>query len=161
MAINSHTQAKRHRESEKAQKKKAKAARRAQRRTESADQSESADQFEVVSAEDIVGNLPSTSQAMRAMEERARVSKETAPLPSKLFVGSLTDMVTEAVLMDLFSKYGTVSEAAIIKDRNSNQSRGFAFVTLANRHDAAKTIEALDGYELDGRQITVKVATKR
>ncbi|MBN2527706.1 MAG: RNA-binding protein [Deltaproteobacteria bacterium] len=95
------------------------------------------------------------------IEERANAPKAAATVPCKLFVGSLTDMVTEAVLTEIFSKFGKISEAVIITDRNTNQSRGFAFVTFENRHDGAKAVEELDGYELDGRHITVKVATNR
>lgn len=155
MSTGSYSQGKRQRESEKARKKKAKAERREQRRKEGPEE------FEVTSVEDIVGRLPSSSEAMRRIEERARTPRAAATVPCKLFVGSLTDMVTEAMLMEIFSKFGKVSEAVIITDRTTNQSRGFAFVTFQSRHDGAKAVEDLDGYELDGRNITVKVATTR
>ncbi|MBN2340488.1 MAG: RNA-binding protein [Deltaproteobacteria bacterium] len=95
------------------------------------------------------------------IEERASAPKAAATVPCKLFVGSLTDIVTEEVLRDIFSQFGKISEAAVIRDRNTNQSRGFAFVTFENRHDGAKAVEEMDGYELDGHNISVKVATGR
>lgn len=155
MSRESYSQEKRQRESEKARKKRMKAERKAQRRNQDPEE------FELVFAEDIVGRLPSSAEAMRMIEERANAPKAAATVPCKLFVGSLTDMVTEAVLTEIFSKFGKISEAVIITDRNTNQSRGFAFVTFENRHDGAKAVEELDGYELDGRHITVKVATNR
>lgn len=159
MSKEQYSQGKRQRESEKARKKRAKAERREQRRQEGT--RDGADTFEVSSVEDVVGRLPSTSEAMRMIEERARAPRAAATVPCKLFVGSLTDGVTESMLMEIFSEYGKVSEAVIISDRNTNQSRGFAFVTFQNRHDGAKAVEELDGYELDGRNIAVKVATTR
>ncbi|MBN2802696.1 MAG: RNA-binding protein [Deltaproteobacteria bacterium] len=98
---------------------------------------------------------------MRQIAERERTPRAPVTVPCKLFVGSLTDMVTETVLMEMFSKYGKVSEVAIITDRETSQSRGFAFVTMENRQDSPRAIEELEGYELDGRNITVKVATTR
>lgn len=155
MSRNLYSQGKKQRALEKAQRKSEKAERRKQRRQEGSKE------FEVVLAEDIVGRLPSSAEAMRMIEARASAPKAAATVPCKLFVGSLTDAVTESVLRDIFSEFGKISEAAIITDRTSNQSRGFAFVTFENRHDGAKAVEELDGYELDGRHITVKVATGR
>ena len=155
MSKGSYSQEKRQRESDKARKKRTKAERRAQRRQQGPEE------FELVSAEDIVGRLPTTAEAMRMMEERANAPKAAATVPCKLFVGSLSDMVTETVLREIFSEFGKLTEVAIVTDRNTNQSRGFAFITFENRHDGAKAIEELDGYELDGRHIAVRVATNR
>ena len=155
MSRNPYAQGKQQRASEKAKKKREKAERRKQRKLEGPEE------FEVVSAEDIVGRLPSSAEAMRMIQERESAPRAAATVPCKLFVGSLTDLVTESVLRDIFSKFGKISEAVIITDRNTNQSRGFAFVTFENRHEGAKAVEELDGYELDGRHITVKVATGR
>ena len=80
---------------------------------------------------------------------------------NKLFVGSLSWDTTGAALEEAFKAYGEVEEAIIVKDRDSGQSRGFGFVTMANRKDAPKAIEALHDSELDGRRIVVNVATER
>ena len=49
----------------------------------------------------------------------------------------------------------------ILTDRGTGRSRGFGFVTLQNRKDAARAVEQLNGAELDGRNIIVNVATER
>ena len=76
-------------------------------------------------------------------------------------VGSLSWDTTDGTLRELFSEYGNVTEAVILRDRNTGQSRGFGFVTFSDRKDGAKAIEQLDGCELDGRRIGVCVATER
>ena len=57
--------------------------------------------------------------------------------------------------------FGEVSDAVVIEDRDTGRSRGFGFVTMADRKDASKAIDAMDGSELDGRTIVVNVATER
>ena len=71
---------------------------------------------------------------------------------SKLYVGGLPYSVTEGRLTELFSAHGTVDSANVISDKFTGQSRGFAFVTMANAQDAQKAIEMMGGASLDGRQ---------
>ena len=75
-----------------------------------------------------------------------------------LFVGSLPFSLSEDTLNQLFAKYGTVSSLNIIKDRYSGTSRGFAFVEMSTEEEAKKAIEALNNYNLEGRNIVVKEA---
>ena len=119
------------------------------------------DPVEIVTAEDVVGRLPTSADAMAAMEQRAAMQRSAASIPCRLMVGSLSWDTTDGTLRELFSEYGNVTEAVILRDRNSGQSRGFGFVTFSDRKDGAKAIEQLDGYELDGRRIGVCVATER
>jgi RNA recognition motif-containing protein len=77
---------------------------------------------------------------------------------NKLFVGSLSWDTTEESLKSFFEQVGEVVEAKIIFDRNTNRSKGFGFVTMANPEDAQKAIEELNEKELDGRQIKVAEA---
>lgn len=78
----------------------------------------------------------------------------------KLYVGNLPFSTTQDSLEQLFSNYGEVQEAAIVTDRETGRSRGFAFVTMDD--EAAKqAIEALHGSELDGRSLTVNEARPR
>jgi RNA recognition motif-containing protein len=78
----------------------------------------------------------------------------------KLYVGNLPFSTTQDSLEQLFSNYGEVQEVAIVTDRETGRSRGFAFVTMAD--DAARqAIEALHGSELDGRSLTVNEARPR
>lgn len=155
MARGSYSQGKRQREADKARKKKAKAERREQRREQGPAE------FEVVSAEEIVGNLPTSSEAMRAMEERAAAPRAAAGIPCRLFVGGISWDTTLETLRGVFEEFGTVTDAVILTDRGTGQSRGFGFVTFQNRKDAARAVEQLDGFELDGRNIIVNVATEK
>ena len=62
---------------------------------------------------------------------------------------------------DLDYNFGKVSDAAVVTDRDTGKSRGFGFVTMADRKDAAKAIDEMNGAELDGRAIVVNMATER
>jgi RNA recognition motif-containing protein len=82
-------------------------------------------------------------------------------MSKKLFVGNIEWGATEEQLMELFGQYGEVEEAVIIKDRMSGRSKGFGFVTFANDEDADKAMEALNGHDLNGRELVVNEARKR
>ena len=60
-----------------------------------------------------------------------------------------------------FEPFGTVSEVTLITDRDSGRSRGFAFVTMANRAEAKAAIEGLQGREVDGRTWSINEARPR
>lgn len=77
---------------------------------------------------------------------------------NRLFVGNLAYSVTEAQLRDLFSQVGQVTSCALIIDKFSGQSKGFAFVEMSSDDLAKEAISKFDGYELDGRKIIVNVA---
>lgn len=81
--------------------------------------------------------------------------------PKKLFVGSISFNTTEETLVSLFSQHGTVVDAALIVDRMSGRSKGIAFITFETEEEAKAAIEALNGYELDGRALVVNVARPR
>ena len=155
MARNSYSQGKRQREADKARKKRAKAERRAERR----ELGPAAD--EIVFAEDIVGNLPTTNEALAAMEQRASAPRPAAGVPCRLFVGGLSWDTTEETLRRVFEEFGTVTDAVIMNDRSTGRSRGFGFVTFGSRKDASRAVEQLNGADLDGREIVVNVATAR
>ena len=77
---------------------------------------------------------------------------------NKLYVGNLAYSVTEADLEQLFSQHGTVQSAKVITDRDSGQSKGFAFVEMGSDGEAQTAISALNGSELQGRALTVNEA---
>jgi RNA recognition motif-containing protein len=79
----------------------------------------------------------------------------------KLFVGSLSWNTTDEGLRRAFEKFGEVLEAKVIKDRETDRSRGFGFVSFANPKDAMDAMAAMDGQELDGRTIKVNEAQER
>jgi len=78
----------------------------------------------------------------------------------KLFVGGLSFDTNEQSLEDVFSKYGQISEVVVIKDRETQRSRGFGFVTFENPDEAKDAMIAMNGKSLDGRQIRVDQAGK-
>lgn len=79
-------------------------------------------------------------------------------MAKNLFVGSIPFSVTDDTLGQLFTGVGQVQSVNVIKDRYTGSSRGFAFVEMATDEDAAKAIEKLNGYNLEGRTIVVKEA---
>lgn len=76
----------------------------------------------------------------------------------KLYVGNLSYDVVEADLEDLFKKAGNVVSVAIITDRYSGKSKGFAFVEMGSEEGAKKAIETLNGKTVKERAIIVNEA---
>jgi RNA recognition motif-containing protein len=76
----------------------------------------------------------------------------------KLFVGSLPWAVNDEGLKQAFSSYGKVVSATVVVDRRSGRSKGFGFVEMENDSEAKAAIEALNGSELNGRNIVVNEA---
>lgn len=75
----------------------------------------------------------------------------------KLYVGNLPWSLDNDGLKELFSQFGEVVDAVVIKDRDSGRSKGFGFVTFANEEDA-KSALSLHEKEVEGRSIVVNVA---
>ncbi len=78
-----------------------------------------------------------------------------------IFVGNLSFRATNADLEQLFAQYGTVDSAAIINDRDTGRSRGFGFVEMPDAEEGKKAIEELNGFEHEGRALTVNEARPR
>jgi RNA recognition motif-containing protein len=81
-------------------------------------------------------------------------------LVKTLYVGNLPWATTPDDLTAYFSEYGQVVSSRIIKERETNRSRGFGFVEVADE-DAEKMIAELDGKEFNGRPLTVNEAKAR
>ena len=80
-------------------------------------------------------------------------------MATKLYVGNLSFNTTEDALRTLFEADGRrVEEVAIVTDRDTGRPRGFAFVSMATPDQAQAAIAALNGRELDGRQLNVSEA---
>jgi cold-inducible RNA-binding protein len=77
---------------------------------------------------------------------------------TKLFVGNLSFNATTADLETLFGQAGTVASVNIISDKFSGQSRGFGFVEMGSNQEAQTAIERFNGYEWQGRALTVNEA---
>ncbi|MFN6203460.1 MAG: RNA recognition motif domain-containing protein [Acidobacteriota bacterium] len=76
----------------------------------------------------------------------------------RLYVGNLPFSVTEQDLEQLFSQSGQVDSANVVTDRDTGRSRGFGFVEMETQEAANAAIDALNGYELSGRALTVNEA---
>lgn len=155
MSRGTYSPAKRQREADKARKKQEKAERRRERRERGPGE------IPVVSAEELTGGLPSSDEALRAMENRATAPRQASAIPFRLFVGGLSDETRAEDLRQMFSEFGPVSDAVVVTDRDSGRSRGFGFVTMENRKDAPRAIEELHGARLHDRTIVVNAATER
>jgi RNA recognition motif-containing protein len=80
---------------------------------------------------------------------------------NKLYIGNLSFQTQEADLREQFTQYGEVISANLITDRDTGRSRGFGFVEMSSSEEAQRAQEALNGYELDGRQLKVNEAKPR
>jgi RNA recognition motif-containing protein len=78
-----------------------------------------------------------------------------------IYVSNLSFRVTEESLISLFSKFGTVTSAKIIKDRETQQSRGFAFVEMPSESEGKEALANLNNKEVEGRAISVSVAREK
>ena len=79
----------------------------------------------------------------------------------KLYVGNLSFDTTENDLQSEFEQFGKVVEAALVTDRETGRSRGFAFVTMGSPAEGEAAIKALEGKEFQGRALTVNEARPR
>ncbi len=82
-------------------------------------------------------------------------------MDSKLYVGHLPYSTTEDELRNLFSQAGTVASVALIKDRDTGQSKGFAFVEMSNQVEAEKAISMFNGRSMGQREMKVSLARPR
>ncbi|MEW6680801.1 MAG: RNA-binding protein [bacterium] len=78
-----------------------------------------------------------------------------------IYVGNLSREITEEELRQEFQAFGQVASVAIIKDKFTNESRGFGFVEMPARTEASSAISGLNGKQLKGRTLTVNEARPR
>lgn len=79
----------------------------------------------------------------------------------KIYVGNLSYSTTEETLREQFASHGEVGDVTILNDRETGRSRGFGFVEMPNDNEAEAAIEAINGVDLDGRDLTVNKARPR
>ncbi len=79
-------------------------------------------------------------------------------MAKRLFVGSLPWAVDDAKLAEIFSQAGKVVSAKVIKDRETNRSRGFGFVEMSTDEEADAAVKNLNGADMEGRKIVVNEA---
>lgn len=80
---------------------------------------------------------------------------------TNIFVGNLSYATTESELETAFGEYGAVERVSVVRDRDTGQSRGFAFVEMTNSAEANNAIKALNGREVNGRALNVNEARPR
>jgi RNA recognition motif-containing protein len=91
----------------------------------------------------------------------ARFEQGDLKMDVKLYVGNLDYSTTEDDLRTLFAQAGNVTSVALIKDRDSGQSKGFAFVTMGTQSEAQKAISMFNAFSMNARTLTVNVAKPR
>lgn len=82
-------------------------------------------------------------------------------MSTKLYVGNLSFDTTQQDLQDSFAEAGSVTDTALMQDKVTGKSRGFAFVTMSSPEEAQKAISLLNGREVDGRTLNVNEARPR
>lgn len=79
-------------------------------------------------------------------------------MDNKLYVGNLSYATTEDELKSLFSNAGTVTSVAVIKDRETGRSKGFAFVEMSTKEEADKAVSQYNGYTMGDRDLRISIA---
>lgn len=79
-------------------------------------------------------------------------------MSNKIYIKNLAFTTTEDQLQEACSEFGQVTDVRIIKDRETQKSRGFGFVTFHSNDGAQSAIEGLNGLDFYGRQLKVETA---
>jgi RNA recognition motif-containing protein len=82
-------------------------------------------------------------------------------MSTRLYVGNLSFQSSNESLRSAFAQVGEVTDVHLVTDRDSGQSRGFAFVTMGSPAEASNAISQMNGALLDGRPLRVNVAEER
>ena len=80
---------------------------------------------------------------------------------TKMYVGNLSYDANDGDIRELFEAHGSVTDVFIVKDRESGRPRGFAFVSMGTPEEMNAAIEALNGAEFMGRNLTINEARPR
>lgn len=82
-------------------------------------------------------------------------------MSTNIYVGNLAFSTNTADLEALFAEHGEVTNAQVITDRDTGRSRGFGFVEMASADEANEAMRALNGHNVDGRDLKVNQAKER
>ena len=82
-------------------------------------------------------------------------------MSTNIYVGNLAFSTNTADLEALFAEHGEVTSAQVITDRDTGRSRGFGFVEMASADEANEAMRALNGHNVDGRDLKVNQAKER
>ena len=78
-----------------------------------------------------------------------------------MYVSNLSFHTTDEDLRTLFSKFGEVSSAKVIMDRETNRSRGFGFVEMPSDDAAKEAMTGLNNKDIEGRALSVSIAREK
>jgi len=79
----------------------------------------------------------------------------------RIYVGGLSYTVDDQRLRELFAEAGNVTDAHVVEDRDSRQSKGFGFLEMPDEAEAKAAIARFNGQSIDGRELTVNEARPR
>src|SRR5258708_32946137 len=82
-------------------------------------------------------------------------------MSTRLYIGNRSYNTTENQLQDLFAQHGPVTNVDLIMDKFSGRPRGFGFITMETKEGAEAAIQALNGKNVDGRDLMVNEARPR
>jgi len=94
------------------------------------------------------------------MKQQSKQEKQVI-MSTRLYIGNLSYNTTQEQLQELFGAHGTVNDVDLIMDKFSGRPRGFGFVTMETKEGAEAAIAALNGKNVDGRDLTVNEARPR
>lgn len=80
---------------------------------------------------------------------------------TNIFIANLDWSITSEDLKATFSSFGEVTYAHVVYDKETKRSRGYGYVEMERTDDAIKAIQALNGLEVNGRPIDVKIASPK
>src|SRR5437867_300567 len=80
---------------------------------------------------------------------------------TNIFIGNVSYQTTQDDLETAFGAFGAVERVSLVRDRDTGQPRGFAFVEMTDHNEAAKAIAGLNGRDLNGRSMNVNEARPR
>jgi len=89
------------------------------------------------------------------------VPEKAVEMEIRIYVGNLAKTTSQDEIQALFAQEGEVSAVDLIKDRDSGQPKGFAFVTMTSQESADKAISRFNGFSLGGNEIKVNMAKPR
>lgn len=79
----------------------------------------------------------------------------------RIYIGNMSFVTTEETLTNTFSRFGKVLSSEVIRDKVTEQSKGFGFVEMENEDDAKAAIAGLNGKDLEGRRLRVNFAEQK
>lgn len=104
---------------------------------------------------------PTQAEKNRAAASAAALQRGITTGPMRLYVGSLHFNITEDMLRGIFEPFGRIEKIELMRDPETNRSKGYGFITFYDAEDAKKALDQLNGFELAGRPMKVNHVTER